>query len=574
MKYIEIKKWLEKYQNEIRKIAKELCDIPIPKADENLFAIFEKTGSRIEYENVYCERRKYLSVFGCLSVFDNTDNYIQNLEVAIKDICEEECWALPAHVNRRKDTEWRNCVDLLASETAATLAELSVLLGDKLSDDISRLIKENVNRRIFNPYLSKQPYAEWENCEMNWNAVCNGNIGCAAIYLLKDEPDILNLFLERICADLVHYIDGFSEEGVCKEGLSYYTYGFSFFVYFADLLYQYTGGKTDLLSSPKCIKIAQFQQKCFFPSGRTLSFSDGNSHDKYRMGLTCYLLKHFESVKLPPLSCAAEPSADKYVRFASMYRDIFWTKKYLETEAYTESGKNENIFLKKAQWGICHGVSGGGVACKGGSNNEPHNHNDVGSFCYLIGDEMLLTDLGAGEYTWKYFSDERYDILCNSSFGHNVPIIDGKGQKNGLGYACNFFAQEKKREFTIHYASAYGNENVRDLVRHLKYSYTEEWLEVTDILLADEKSSYLAGMRENLVTQYLPVIQGGTILIYGLKFGCRILISEGSDTIMVEKEEHTDRKGVKSNVYRISWEVPESAPAERRCRFQVIRCSD
>ena len=69
------------------------------------------------------------------------------------------------------------------------------------------------------------------------------------------------------------------------------------------------------------------------------------------------------------------------------------------------------------------------MAAKGGNNGESHNHNDVGSFLYLAGDEMLLTDLGAGEYTRDYFGEKRYDILCNHSFGHSVPVIDGKGRK-------------------------------------------------------------------------------------------------------------------------------------------------
>jgi len=565
----EIKKWLDQYQNQIRSDAEELLDMQMPEVNEELFAIFEKTGSRIEYEEVYCERRKFLSVFGCMSILEPAEKHRRKLETVIRNICEEECWALPAHVNRASDLDWRNRVDLLASETANILAELSTLLREKLSNDIHVLIRENVQKRIFDPYLSKKPYATWENCEMNWNSVCNGNIGGAAIYLLQDKPEVLNQLLERVCDNLVHYLNGFSKEGVCKEGLSYYTYGFSFFVYFADLLSRYTEGKIELLNTEKCKKIAQFQQKAFFPSGRTLSFSDGNSRDRYRMGLTCYLAQHFESVKVPPIACAADPDADKYVRFASIYRDIFWTKKYLETETCEEAGKDDNIFLSEAQWGICHGASGGGMACKGGNNNEPHNHNDVGNFCYLVGDEMLLTDLGAGEYTWKYFSDKRYEILCNSSLGHNVPMIDGLGQQSGEEYACDSFVQEEKGTFVIHYASAYGNHKIKDLVRSLKYCSDTEVLEVTDTLQAEENLQPVC-IKENLVTQYLPVIDDNEIRIQGSRYGCRIVILEGADTIRVEQEEHADRNGVKTEVYRILWDVPASKATEIRCHFRVI----
>ncbi|MFR6332585.1 MAG: hypothetical protein ACLUOI_29915 [Eisenbergiella sp.] len=76
------------------------------------------------------------------------------------------------------------------------------------------------------------------------------------------------------------------------------------------------------------------------------------------------------------------------------------------------------------------------MAAKGGNNGESHNHNDV-KLPASGGDEMLLTDLGAGEYTRDYFSEKRYEILCNHSFGHSVPVIDGKGQKEGTEYACS-----------------------------------------------------------------------------------------------------------------------------------------
>ena len=56
------------------------------------------------------------------------------------------------------------------------------------------------------------------------------------------------------------------------------------------------------------------------------------------------------------------------------------------------------------------------MAAKGGNNGESHNHNDVGSFLYLAGDEMLLTDLGAGEYrelAMKVLKIcRRYDVDC------------------------------------------------------------------------------------------------------------------------------------------------------------------
>ena len=46
----------------------------------------------------------------------------------------------------------------------------------------------------------------------------------------------------------MHYIDGFSGDGACLEGPGYYTYGMTYFVNFAQELYEYSGGERNLFS--------------------------------------------------------------------------------------------------------------------------------------------------------------------------------------------------------------------------------------------------------------------------------------------------------------------------------------
>ena len=142
----ELKGFLAQYLDCMKKNAAEMMDKPMPEADEELFALFEKTGNRLRYEDVYFCRRKYLAVFGCLSILDGGEAYTGKLEEVLKGICGEECWALPAHVHRDADPDWRICVDLFAAETAQALAEIVSLAGDRLSEDVKRLVRENVFR--------------------------------------------------------------------------------------------------------------------------------------------------------------------------------------------------------------------------------------------------------------------------------------------------------------------------------------------------------------------------------------------------------------------------------------------
>ena len=64
------------------------------------------------------------------------------------------------------------------------------------------------------------------------------------------------------------------------------------------------------------------------------------------------------------------------------------------------------------------------------------------NFLYLADGEALLEDLGSGEYTKKYFSDERYEIFCTRGKGHNMPIIGGVDQKAGSNYCADAFERK------------------------------------------------------------------------------------------------------------------------------------
>ncbi|MCD7814167.1 MAG: hypothetical protein LUH20_09020 [Lachnospiraceae bacterium] len=140
----------------MEKNAKSMRNVPMPELSESLFSLFETTGNRLLYENVYFQRRKYLSVYGCMTILrENPDDAVK-LEEVIRGICEEECWALPAHVDRAKDLSWRKTVDLFASETGQALAEILALAGDRLNPEIREQARENVLDRVLLPFLEKE----------------------------------------------------------------------------------------------------------------------------------------------------------------------------------------------------------------------------------------------------------------------------------------------------------------------------------------------------------------------------------------------------------------------------------
>ncbi len=565
----ELRMWKDSYIERLRACAEELFNKSMPKLTEEKFALTEKTGNRLIYEEVYFTRRKYLAVFGCLAICDeeNRKRYIRRLEDILDDICEEECWALPAHVDRKSNPEWRIYVDLFASETAEAFAEILHYLKNELSAELCRKMKENVMHRVIRPYLSRRPYDKWEDSDMNWNAVCNGSIGIAALYLLDEDKELQSRIIFRVCADLEYFIGGYAEDGTCFEGLSYFTYGFYFYMAFMTLLSKKEEYIEFSFLDEKCRSIAEFQQKCYFHSGITMSFSDGYIHDRFRMGLTCKLMEIYDTVAMPPIEEAAEFDADTCYRFLMILRDIKWTEAFIEknNDVFETESVEECIELPDAQWGICHSSYGGGMACKGGNNDEPHNHNDIGNFFFLLDKDMMLTDLGAGEYTKQYFSDGRYDILCNNSFGHNVPLIDGKGQKEGKEFACDEFCFDGKGKFEMSIGKAYGSNKLKSLERKLSYDGEKETLLIEDIFESDG-----CLIEENLVTQQDVTVSENGVLIRSDEHTCRITIENLANEIELKRERHLNHEGQQENVIRIVWKVADAKEKGRlSCKYKV-----
>ncbi|CAG2183336.1 unnamed protein product, partial [Oppiella nova] len=61
------------------------------------------------------------------------------------------------------------------------------------------------------------------------------------------------------------------------------------------------------------------------------------------------------------------------------------------------------------------------LGAKAGTNDESHNHNDVGNFVLYVNGLPALIDIGVGTYTKDTFGPHRYDIWTMQSQWHNTP---------------------------------------------------------------------------------------------------------------------------------------------------------
>jgi len=540
-------------------LLKEQTTIPI--TNYTLYREFQRTGDRKKYEKPYFLKRSMLSAATLLIYFENDDSLLPLLNDLIWNICEESSWVLPAHERREKYTY----VDLFSAETATQLAHTLLFLEDKLPDEIKKRIRYEVKKRVMQPYLfySEEKYG-WVQGRNNWTGVCAGSIGECFI-ILEDNEQILRKAIALVTNQLARFLkNGFAEDGGCLEGISYWNYGLTHYVSFGELLYEATEGNVNIMQNPRLYQIAFYPYVVYLGNGQFASFSDAPSQFYPHAFIVHRLAERFsaydrlsstshpfiyhklaERLNINYLHALANPSPNHWL-FGDIIRNILWSYPY-------EQQQNTEIPIESTclpQSGIARLVSKDNhenthiVICKAGSNNEPHNHNDIGSFVYAINNTIFLTDPGAGLYSREYFSIKRYENIFTNSYGHSLPVIGGKLQSTGEKYKGKLTYNEPNKAI-INFHEAYDIPTLKKAQRTLLLD--ENGLKITDDF---EFSNQGEEIEEALIT-WLPVsIQGNAAIIESNEGKISITPSHGTFEVESLKKqcEENNRNGELSRI--------------------------
>ncbi len=462
---------------DVLKRAQGLLKQPLPAMTDDVYLSYSRTGSRTEWQRVAGRRRGRIGPYVRAECIENAGRYLPAFEELVRSLCAERTWVMPPHDSGLNDFNGRTVtIDLGSSDLAWQLATADYVLGPRLHPEVRALIRDNVRRRVLDPYLSmvrgeRRPLW-WMNGRNNWNAVCHAGVVGAALAQVE-SPEERALFIAAAEHYVRAYLDGISDDGYVSEGVGYWNYGFGHYLALAEEIHQATGGGVDLMAPAKVRAIAAYGSRMEIVGGVYPAFADcrvGERPDSRTLTFACERI----GLGLPSATRLVARPYDSLAT-ALMYgfpNSVSGTKARL-----SDAPQRLRDWFPDAGVLVCRPAAGTrgafGVALKGGNNGENHNHNDVGSFVVVSGGRAVLLDPGSEVYTARTFSRDRYKSPVLNSFGHPVPAVAGRLQRTGAdarGRVVRSDFTDAQDTLVLDIASAYDVPSLSALTRTFVYS--------------------------------------------------------------------------------------------------------
>jgi hypothetical protein len=451
---------------------------PLPAT---VFLEYVRTGNRSNFQRLSFDRRRQLAHLVVAEAMEGQGRFVDDLVNGIWAISEETYWGVPAHVSLQRAGSGlpdvsEPTVDLFAAETGSLMAWTLYLVGDRL-DEVSPLIRERiqaeVDRRILTPNLERDDF--WwmgfgSGRVNNWNPWVNSNWLTMVLLLERDEERRLKA-IHKIMRSLDRFIDSYPEDGGCDEGPGYWSRAAGSLFDALDLLESASSGAIDIYGEPLIRRMGHYIYRSYIRDRYFINFADAAARITIEPALVFRYGQRIDDPQMMGFAAFAARNQrwgesaipGSFGHLGRQLPGLFVLEELLATPP-VEPLLGE-FWLPDIQVMSARSVAGSSaglyVAAKGGHNDESHNHNDIGNFIVYTDGRPVLIDVGAGEYTAKTFSPDRYTIWNMQSAYHNVPTINGVMQENGRQWAArdvHFSADGKQASLTLDIAGAYPEE--------------------------------------------------------------------------------------------------------------------
>ena len=481
-------------------------------------------------------------------IYPDNEEYYDNLLKIVWAYLGEYSWAPLGHFNRYYDRTPKDydigVIDIFASSVGLALAEIKNLFEDRFPTLLKDRISAELKRRITDQFLSRTYF--WEKHPNNWAAVCAGGVGGVLMY---ECPEIFLEQRARLDSVMQVYLDSYQDDGVCVEGMGYWSFGFGFFVTYALLEKELTKGEVDWFKEQKVLEIATFMQKMFLQRDVIVTYSDCSGVQYYSVWLPHALRTIYgERVEKVPSKLAIMAKDNTHHNFL-LRCFIYYNPEYVTNDLSdnaTYHMKDTAYFVKR--------TSHYGFATKGGNNGESHNHNDVGSFILARNNHQILCDLGAGPYKTGYHENPRYTFFNPSAYSHNIPFFDGVGQDGVRRDNVYLNVNEDSSVVSMDFTNGYGQEYLKKAER--TFTLSEDKILLCDKFTLTKESE----ITERFVSVIEPKIIDGKVIIEDVSLECK----EGIIPKISIHETETHIGGIIYNAYLIDYILPTGV-----CEFNL-----
>lgn len=478
-------------RSEWNELPENLREVYIKQAEKNLgcdwealkasvFLEYVRTGNRSHFQSLSYARRQKLAELVLGECMEGKGRFLDDIMNGVWTICEETYWGVPAHLGiQERGTGLPDVteptVDLFAAETGTLLAWTYYLVGkelEKISPLITERIEYEIKSRIITPNLERNDFW-WMGFDQevnNWNPwICSNWL--TAVLITEDDPECRIQSIYKILQCLDNFINPYPRDGGCDEGPGYWNRAGGSLFDCLELLLSASKGRINVFEHPLIKEMGRYIYRVYIHYPYFINFADAaakvspNASVIFRYGqkIEDDKLKGFGAFLAEKQGLGQGPLPGGFGVLGRVLPAMFCLEKLLEADSLEPLEKD--FWLPELQVMGSRSYKGSHqslyLACKGGHNDESHNHNDVGNFIVYSDGYPALIDVGVETYTAKTFSSKRYEIWTMQSAYHNLPDINGVMQKNGEEYKASdveYESNDKKVTFSLDISKAYPEE--------------------------------------------------------------------------------------------------------------------
>ena len=404
---------------------------PRPELKDELYLEYLNNGNRTHYQDVWWKQLNRINVFAVSELLEFKGRFLQALKSELEVLCGARSWVLPAHDPKLMNfNNTAPYADLSCSHTCRNLAFIDWWFGDLLDSDLRQRLRAEVEHRAYHTYRNVirtgviTDYQWWTIGNENWNAVCNNGVITSALFFLESREERAE-FIAAAEKSVEFFASGFTPDGYCSEGMGYWNYGFGNFLNLAETTLIATNSHVNFLDKPIFRKVAAYARDILIEPGCCPAFADCHPKASPSPHTTAFIQRHFPDVVLEPVPPLDTPQLELQTMVLRAIGDVTIDGK---TNSHTLPPRS---FFPDAGVYIGRSDSRFGCAHKMGNNSEHHNHNDIGSFCIAMKGHQYFLDPGNEIYTYRTFSEHRYEGQMLNSYGHMVPVVAGTLQPPG-----------------------------------------------------------------------------------------------------------------------------------------------